>query len=273
MKNSLKIIISVLLYISSNMSVNAQTYQTLKDCKQPPKNTEIVVDVIKGKSDGGGEYDKYDFELRWKNDKEGRWVYSHRVNYIKTFTEEDLIKELMSLAKKEYGDQYPKFSLRNFESKRVSFYYDKGPGAMRDWYQYTYEYSATVVIPNPKALAKEELPAVLDRALSNVREGSRLAIDQLIVQNGTDRGEYKDLLIDVLLDKGYKVVAKEYLERLYEEQQQQQSGIYNDNTTVKDNNFSAVGYYLNVKVTETTLRVQVINVSTGEYESNTIVNF
>ena len=77
----------------------------------------------------------------------------------------------------------------------------------------------------------------------------------------------------MLLDKGYKVVAKEYLERLYEEQQNQQSGIYNDKTTVQENNFSAVGYYINVKVTETSLRVQVINVSTGEYEGNSTVNF
>ena len=69
------------------------------------------------------------------------------------------------------------------------------------------------------------------------------------------------------------VVAKEYLDKLYEEQQAQQSGIYNDNTTVKDNNFSAVGYYINVKITETSLRVQVINVSTGEYEGNATVNF
>jgi len=69
------------------------------------------------------------------------------------------------------------------------------------------------------------------------------------------------------------VVAKEQLEKLYREQQDQQSGIYNPNTTVQDNNFSAVGYYINVKVTETSIRVQVVNVSTGEYEGNATVNF
>ena len=88
-----------------------------------------------------------------------------------------------------------------------------------------------------------------------------------------DKEALKDQLLDVLLDKGYKVIAKEYLEKLYEEQEAQQSGIYNENTTVKDNNFSAVGYYVNVKVTETSLRVQVVNVSTGEYEGNATVNF
>jgi hypothetical protein len=88
-----------------------------------------------------------------------------------------------------------------------------------------------------------------------------------------DRSTVKDMIVDVLLDKDYKVVAKEYLEKLLKEQQEQQSGIYNDNTTVRDNNFSAVGYYINVKVTETSLRLQVINVSTGEYEGNVTINF
>lgn len=100
-----------------------------------------------------------------------------------------------------------------------------------------------------------------------------MAIDQVSVTYGMDKEALKDQLLDVLLDKGYKVIAKEYLEKLYEEQEAQQSGIYNESTTVKDNNFSAVGYYINVKVTETSLRVQVVNVSTGEYEGNATVNF
>ena len=77
----------------------------------------------------------------------------------------------------------------------------------------------------------------------------------------------------MLLDKGYRVVAKDYLEKLYEEQEAQQSGIYNERTTVQENNFSGVGYYINVNVTETFVRVQVVNVSTGEYEGNATVNF
>lgn len=117
------------------------------------------------------------------------------------------------------------------------------------------------------------LSQALNKALRNVREGSRLAIDQVSVPYSMEKETLKDQLLDLLLDKGYKVIAKDYLDKLYEEQQAQQSGIYNDNTTVQDNNFSAVGYYINVKVTETSLRVQVVNVSTGEYEGNATVNF
>lgn len=130
-----------------------------------------------------------------------------------------------------------------------------------------------VDLRDPEMQAYGNLSQALNKALRNVREGSRLAIDQVSVTYGMDKEALKDQLLDVLLDKGYKVIAKEYLEKLYEEQEAQQSGIYNENTTVKDNNFSAVGYYINVKVTETSLRVQVVNVSTGEYEGNATVNF
>jgi hypothetical protein len=130
-----------------------------------------------------------------------------------------------------------------------------------------------VDLRDPETQTYGNLPQALNKALRNVREGSRLAIDQVTVINSMDRETLKDQLLDVLLDKGYRVVAKDYLEKLYEEQEAQQSGIYNDKTTVQENNFSAVGYYINVKVTETSLRVQVVNVSTGEYEGNATVNF
>ena len=128
---------------------------------------------------------------------------------------------------------------------------------------------------SPETQTIENLSKAMDKALRNVREGSRVAIDMVTVSGGVsiNREDLKDQIIDALLDKGYKVVAKDYLEKMYEEQEAQQSGIYNENTTVKTDNFSAVGYYINVKVTETSLRVQVVNVSTGEYEGNATVNF
>ena len=128
---------------------------------------------------------------------------------------------------------------------------------------------------NPETQTLGNLSKAMDKALRNVREGSRIAIDMVTVSGGVsiNREDLKDQIIDALLDKGYKVVAKDYLEKLYEEQKGWESGIYNESTTGKDNNFSAVGYYINAKVTETSLRVQVVNVSTGEYEGNATVNF
>lgn len=126
---------------------------------------------------------------------------------------------------------------------------------------------------NPDEESQEKLPLAINKALLNVSKGSRTAIDQITVTNNMDSEKLKDQIIDILLEKEYRVVAKEYLEKLYKEQQDQQSGIYNEKTTVQENNFSAVGYFINVKVTETSIRVQVVNVSTGEYEGNTTVNF
>lgn len=121
------------------------------------------------------------------------------------------------------------------------------------------------------------LNKAFDKALMNIREGSRFSIDQVTVigdiTSEINKETLKDNVIDVLLDRGYKVVAKEYLEKLYQEQEKQQSGIYNENTTVQENNFSAVGYFLNIKITDESLRVQVVNVSTGEYEGNATITF
>lgn len=126
---------------------------------------------------------------------------------------------------------------------------------------------------NTESTIENALSRAMEKSLRNLRDGSRVAIDNVNVTGTTriDRDYLKDLVIDGLLEQGLKVVAKEYLERLYSEQQNQQSGIYNDRTTVQENNFTAVGYYINVKVTATTLRVQVINVSTGEYEGNVTI--
>ncbi|MCR5659606.1 MAG: radical SAM protein [Bacteroidales bacterium] len=88
----------------------------------------------------------------------------------------------------------------------------------------------------------------------------------------TDKEKTKGQIVDYLLGKGYKVVAKEHLEKLYKEQQGQQSGIYNAETTVEGNNFTAVGYFISARITEEYIQVQVVNVSTGEFEGNVTIN-
>lgn len=191
-------------------------------------------------------------------------------------TEEELYLILLSDAQKKYDDE--NVQLRNF---KISGTYEKREYIEAidcTFYILYYKISASVIgstkkMSNAQPNDDDDLFKALDKALQDIREGSRIAIDQVRVPSGTNREEYKDEVVEILLDKGYKVVAKEYLEKLYEEQQAQQSGIYNDRTTVKDNNFSAVGYYLNVRLTETSLRVQIINVSTGEYDANVTIKF
>lgn len=267
MKKVTKIFMAMLL-VSISVTTLAQTKaqnETLKDYKQPPQKTEQVIGIITDECYGGYKFIRSFWNSKLKIQE------SEYFDGTEKYTEEQLLEKLMKKAENKYKESYPKFALRNFKWEREDKRGTRTDGANET--KYTYKYSASVVVVDPKEEANEKLSSAIDKALRNVREGSRIAIDQVTVWSGINRDDYKDQLIDVLLDKGYKVVAKDYLEKLYEEQQKQQSGIYNDRTTVQENNFSAVGYFINVKVTETSLRVQVVNVSTGEYEGNATVNF
>ena len=226
------------------------------DYKKAPKPNEKVLGTITLETEEKTHH--------WSDQE----VYVLLLEKAKTEYTTNRVIEIREMKKEEKS--------RRHEWEEISSFNRNGSANYVTRHQYYYKCNLVgkvVYTPDPEAQTQENLPQALNKALRNVREGSRLAIDQVTVLSSMDRGEFKDQLIDVLLDKGYKVVAKEYLEKLYEEQQNQQSGIYNENTTVRENNFSAVGYYINVKVTETSLRVQVVNVSTGEYEGNATVNF
>ena len=168
-----------------------------------------------------------------------------------------MYQTLLVKAKKEYPNKV--IELRNLEYSSLGNSY--------------YSCSAKVVEVKPEAKLNETLVKVIDKAMGNVHDGSRLAIDRISMSGELDRNTIKDKLINILLDKGYKVVAKEYLEKLLEEQEQQNKGNYNKRTTAKTDNFTGVGYFLNIKITEKSIRIQVINVSTSEYEGNATEDF
>lgn len=254
MKTTKRILLITIMMVLSIQTMQAQTYEWQK----PMQSTEIYKGTINGHTPAG-----YAF---YNNN--GRLVEDERV----TYSIENLYSRLENSARDKYGNN---IALRQFKvninEKDDVLYQSNGYAYYR-----SYEYSAIVVVPTPpqKQVPKANpLTQALNKALQNIREGSRLALDQIRVVSGTDKEDFKDKIIEVLLDNGYKVVAKEQLEKLYKEQQDQLSGLYNENTTVQGNNFSAVGYFINVKVTDTSIRVQVVNVSTGEYEGNATVNF
>lgn len=236
-----KVLLTTVMSLMMCMGVFAQTQP---DYMKAPKSNEKVLGVVS-------------LETYWKHNEQ----WSNQEVYLR----------LLEKAKLEFTTNR-NIDIRNMEKIQESMplYDDDRVVGTRYCCKAT---GKVVYLIDPETQTKENLSQALNKALRNVPDGSRMAIDQVTVISSMDRGEFKDQLIDVLLDKGYKVVAKEYLEKLYEEQQAQQSGIYNERTTVQENNFSAVGYYINVKVTETSLRVQVVNVSTGEYEGNATVNF
>ena len=247
---------AVLVMLFSVTAMQAQTYEWQKPPKEGEKEVEMIIDTVYGSC-------KREAENNFLTPQDER----------KNYSVEQLYKFVLDKLKVKIGEKYPDFALRQFkwrveDKKGEDLYCLDRAYYFIDRYYYI---SAILVIPEVTKPIENPLEKAVDKALLEVREGARIAIDQIRVPSGTDKEEYKDEVVEILLDKGFKVVAKEYMERLYEEQQSQQSGIYNDRTTVKENNLSAVGYFLNVKLTDTALRVQIINVSTGEYEGNVTI--
>jgi hypothetical protein len=167
-------------------------------------------------------------------------------------------------ALREAQQAYPKknVAIRNLAKGEVKIY----GGDVTNYYTYT-----VVEIPDAKTL---KLIEAVNKATSEIDEDNRFALDKITVTDeSVDKAKARSQIVNALKDKEYAVVAKEQLEKLYKEQQGQQSGIYNDKTTVQSNNFTAVGYYLSARITPEYIQIQVVNVSTGEIEGDVTENW
>ena len=151
--------------------------------EKDPLPTEKVIGSITNNESGG---------ILWNRDKV--IVTTGEYDQRKYYNKEQLYERLKGAAENKYKEQYPKFSLRNFKYTR-----DRTDMGNHDYY--SYHCSALVVILDPIAAANENLSKALDKALIEVREGSRVAIDQIKVINGIDKEEYKDQVIEILLRK------------------------------------------------------------------------
>ncbi|MBO7468971.1 MAG: hypothetical protein J6T81_02460 [Bacteroidales bacterium] len=255
-----RVLLTTALSLIISMSIYAQK---IDEWKKPPKASEKEIGIVNVHIQTG--------QAAYKGITE---IESKRGDKL---SDEELYKRLLEKAKDKYGNAYPDLELRSFKSNHYSKLeyvndYDKNwkvIGKIQACYDFS-DGSAMVVLPDPQIKIDKKLTQAITKALQNIIEGSRLSLDQIRTIN-EDKEDFKDKVVEILLDEGFKVVAKDYLEKLYEEQRAQQSGIYNNRTTVQENNFSAVGYYINVKQSEESIKVQVINVSTGEYESNVTV--
>ena len=259
MKKTLKLIMSALL-IGFYYNGSAQ-----EEWRLPPQSTEQEIRFLSEDIEDGWVYRK---------NKDGSVCEGYLNDTRKYIDENQLYEVVRKKADYLYRTKYPNFIIRNFKATYNETYERSTNRSKR--YLVTWHVSASIVVPippDPVQLASDNLSKVIEKGMQNVSIGSRIAIDQIKVISGIDEEDYKDKVVEVLLDKGYKVVAKEFLQRLYDEQIQQQTGVYNEDTKVQGNNFSAVGYYLNIRMTDKSLKVQVINVSTGEYEGNATVNF
>ena len=245
-----KVLITMTLVVLSCLVVNAQ--QDHRSMFRSPEKHEKVLGSVVLFLDGTFYKD------------------SDPKHYENGYSDQEISSAIIKKAKQEFPN-YTNLIIRNLDIKYDRNYIERKGYYVGKTYSYTCFFS--VVVADSRIKFNLNLDQAVSKALIKVPSGARMAIDNISTSGASNNEAIKDQLLDLLIDKGYRVVAKEYLERLYREQQDQQSGIYNERTTVQENNFSAVGYFINVKVTETSIRVQVVNVSTGEYEGNTTVNF
>ena len=182
---------------------------------------------------------------------------------LKTKNGYDTYQAAYKVALREAKQAYPEkdVEVRDLREDEIKI----NGGAISHYYRYT-------IIEMPSAVSQKLYDAI-DKATKEIEEGNRFALDKVtITDRSIDKEKIKGQIVNLLLDKGYKVVAKESLEKLYKEQQGQQSGIYNEETVVEGNKFTAVGFYLTVRITEEYVQIQVVNVSTGEFEGNVTEN-
>lgn len=168
-------------------------------------------------------------------------------------------KAALREAQNTYSDKT--VAIRNLSKGDIKI---NGDGSVLNYYNYT-------IVELPSAV-NSALYDAIQKATATIEEECRFAIEKIVITDQqSDKENIKSQIVDLLLKKGHKVVAKEYLEKLYTEQQGQQSGIYNEKTTIESNNFTATGYYLRARITEKYVLIEVVNVSTGEFEGNVSV--
>lgn len=205
--------------------------------------------------------------------EKARATYPGYANYSVTIIQNDKQRESKDAPYTKTGDPFldgynsAKILVRYRQNATGQVYAQKWVPDPQPVVTYTPPTSSS---PKPQKEIMSESTAIekaINKAMEPIGSGARIAINTIVTGDGLNRDQIKDIILDALLESNYKVVAKEYLEKLKEEIEEQQSGEYNTRTTVKTDNFSAVGYFIDVKIKNNVARVYLINVSTGEYAS------
>ncbi len=111
-------------------------------------------------------------------------------------------KAALREAKQEYPNK--EVGIRNLSKGNVKV---NGDGSVSHYYNYT-------VVELPGVVAQNLFNAI-NQATREIDEGNRFALDKLTIIDGqTDKEKTKGQIVDYLLGKGYKVVAKEHLEKI-----------------------------------------------------------
>ncbi len=166
----MKVLLTAALTVMTCMNLYAQsTYEW----RNPPKPKEKIIGTVIFTQDAGSLHYYYNSSTISSDSR-------------KDYSDEQLHEKTLQKAKSEYGARYPRIALRNFKSN----YHGSSDEHCYNTY-YFYDCSATVVVPDIIENTTRELSQAINKALRNVQEGSRIAIDQVTVWSEINRDEYK----------------------------------------------------------------------------------
>lgn len=192
MQKTKNIILTVLLIKLCSFGYS-QTVQEWVELKKEPQANEIVLGEITYTQYLYCEFDRYDYI-------KGKLTYIGRDrDDFDVETDAQLLEHLKKDADKKFKQMNTSYYFRNFKKeskieKRTLNEY------IRNAIYHCNEVSVTVVFKNPEFEKMETLKSSIKKALENIKDGSRLAIDQIRIVGG-DKDDFKDQIIKILLDE------------------------------------------------------------------------
>lgn len=174
----------------------------------------------------------------------------------------NIINNQVDLKEKGQGDDM-KFRFTHYATGEV--WYDKWVDEPKPEPVKVVEISNNSKTTPTKLKLDKAVCKAIEKATEGISSGARIAINLIRVPDNVQKNEIKDIILDFLLDSNYKVVAKEHLETLKSELEEQNSGNYNTQKRAENDNFSGAGYLIDCKIASNLVRIYLVNVSTGEY--------
>lgn len=162
---------------------------------------------------------------------------------IKTMSKKYYLSKQGEPSEKEWYNKIISDVKRDYPNKMIGI--KKGNGSIcyigrssqyeYDYTEYIFDYEIKILEPN--------IRYYLNEAIRNAKDGSKIALNQILSMGGTDEN-LKVQLLDILFDEGFRVVSISYAD-----------------------------YYINVKMNDNSLQIQMVNAVTGEYEGVSSVKY
>jgi hypothetical protein len=211
---------------------------------------------------------RYDENLHRKPPRPGELVIGSVIdNHERHPNYEAAYNCMLFIALKKYENEYTDIDIRSLVAERVV-----NP-------------KTAIVIGKKKVVSAREasqaidesifktLETVMNKALNGVPDKSRVAVVDVISHNRSIKNTIEDFVEEILLEKGFRPVDRKDLDKAREEQALQYNGEFDEKTWSEIGKFAGAAYVLTVRSDENSIRVRVLNTTTGEVAGNATQRF